>query len=210
MGISAYFSKNLKLRTDRLLLRKIRTSDASDMYEYSCRPETSEYLLWDVHPYYSYTLEVAKYLQKEYSEGKCMDFAIEYKENGKMIGTVGFTSFDEKNSVAEAGYVISPDYWGKGIATEALTALLNFAFCELGVNRVEAKYIIENKPSLKVMEKCGLKPEGVLRQRMLIKGKYRDIGICSILKSEYFTVKRDNIYAENEHKGVLARLFHKN
>lgn len=210
MDISAYFTKNARLETERLIFRRLLPTDASDMYEYASRPETSEYLLWSPHPYYSYTLDLLKYLQKEYSEGRFFDYAIIFKENSKMIGTVGFTTLDLKNSVAEVGYVLSPDYWNKGIATEALSAIINLAFCELGVNRVEAKYIAENKVSLRVMEKCGMTHEGVNRQKLLIKGVFRDIGVCSILKSEYFRKERVNLYKNTASSGILVRLFHKN
>jgi len=210
MELSAYFRGDPRLETERLILRKLLPSDAADMYEYACRPETSRYLLWEPHPYYSYTVELTRYLQKEYHEGKFFDFAVVLKENGKMIGTAGFTSYDSKNSCAEVGYVFNPDYWGMGIAAEALSAILNFAFCELGFNRVEAKYIAENINSLRVMEKCDMSPEGVQRQKLFIKGQYRDIGICSVLKSEYLGEKRENIFKECNRHGLLSRLFHKN
>ena len=210
MELSAYFKGNLTLETDRLLIRKIKPSDSGAMYEYACKSETTKYLLWEPHPYYSYTVELTRFLQKEYSEGRFFDLAIIHKEAKKMIGTVGFTTYDAKNLCAEVGYVISPDFWGKGIAVEALSVLLNFAFCELEVNRVEAKYIAENIPSLRVMQKCGMSFEGIQRKKLFIKGQFRDIGICSILKNEYFTEKRVNIYKENESKGLFARLFHKN
>ena len=127
-----------------------------------------------------------------------------------MIGTVGFTSCDEKNLCLEVGYVLNPEYWGRGIATEALEALLNFAFCELGANRVEAKYMIGNENSRRVMEKCKMKYEGTLRQKLLVKGSLRDVGICSLLRDEYFEKERSNIYEECNKKGLLERLFHKN
>ncbi len=209
MELTEYFAKGLRLETDRLVLRRISPSDASDMYEYACRPETSKYLLWEPHPYFSYTQELTRFLQREYAEGRFFDLAIIWRESGKMIGTVGFTSYDPKNSCAEAGYVISPDFWGKGIATEALDALLNFAFLELELNRVEAKYIHENQISLRVMEKCGMHREGVMRQKLLVKGVFCDIGIAAILRSEYIAAGRQNLYRQ-EKAGLLHRIFHKN
>jgi ribosomal-protein-alanine N-acetyltransferase len=198
------------LETERLLLRKIKPEDAKDMYEYAARPDTSKYLIWEKHPHYSYTVELIRFLQREYAQGRFFDFAVVLKEESKMIGTVGFTSYDENHRVAEVGYVINPAYHGRGIAPEALSAIINFAFCELDVNRVEARYIAENAPSLRVMEKCGMTHEGIQRQKMIIKGVARDIGVCSILKSEYFCCERENIYRKREEKGLIARLFHKN
>jgi RimJ/RimL family protein N-acetyltransferase len=81
--------------------------------------------------------------------------------------------------------VINPAYRGNGYACEALERVLKFGFEVLELNRIEAKYIVGNDASRRVMEKCGMKFEGVARQSMLIKGKYRDIGKYAILKSEF-------------------------
>lgn len=207
MRLGQYFSKNIVLETERLLLRKITSNDAYDMYEYACRPETSEYLLWSPHISVSATKNVIEAMKSDYAAERFFDFAVIYKENMKMIGTVGFTSYDEKNQCAEAGYVISPDYWYKGIAAEALSAILNFAFCELGLNRVEARYMVENLNSKRVMEKCQMTYEGCFRSKLLVKGAFRDIGVCSILASEYFSVPRENIYKKSEKGSLFSKLF---
>lgn len=213
MTLTKLFSKNPKFETKRLLIRKLLPDDADDMYSYASLPETSKYLLWEPHPSRLYTADLIHFLQKEYVIGKYSDFAIIFKETGKMIGTVGFTSFDEKSSVAEVGYVISPEYWHRGIATEALGAILSISFFDLGVQRVEAKYMPENIYSRKVMEKCGMTYEGTARRKMLVKGLYRDIAYCSILKEEYFATHSKKQYFEADKVRGIRRLFdfsHKN
>lgn len=210
MDTVSYFRKDPRLETERLLLRKLAPKDAADMYEYSCRPETSEYLLWSPHTHLSFTADLIRYLQNEYEIGRYFDFAVIYKENMKMIGTAGLTSIDEKNSSCEVGYVLNPDYWNKGIATEALQAVMNFAFCELNFNRVEAKYMAGNEASRHVMEKCGMTHEGIQRSKLFVKGKFRDIGVCAILRSEYLATERENLYKKCNRPGFLERLFHKN
>ena len=102
-----------------------------------------------------------------------------------MIGTCGFTRFDYANNSAEIGYVLNTSYHGQGFATEAVGRVLEFGFENLCLNRIEGKYMVENTASRRVMEKCSMTFEGVRREGMLIKGKYRNIGVCSILKSEY-------------------------
>ena len=102
-----------------------------------------------------------------------------------MVGTCGFTAFNCTSDSAEVGYVLNPSYWGKGIATEALTRVLQFGFEELKLNRIEAKFIQGNDRSRRVMEKVGMTFEGVMRESMMIKGNYMNIGICSILRSEW-------------------------
>ena len=102
-----------------------------------------------------------------------------------MIGTCGFTRIDEENSVVEIGYVINPEFWGMGLATEAAQKILDFAFNVLQANRVEAKFMFGNDASLAVMKKIGMKFEGYQRDALFVKGKFRTIGIASILKREY-------------------------
>lgn len=213
MNLIQFFSKEPKFETERLIIRRLLPRDAEDMYEYACRPETSEYLLWDAHPSLIYTSELIRFLQKEYLTGKYSDLAITLKENGKMIGTVGFTTFNEKDLVAEVGYVISPAYWHRGIATEALKAILGIAFYELGVRRAEAKYIPKNIYSRKVMEKCGMTYEGTARSKMLVKGVPADIAYCSILREEFFALYgEERGYKTDKIKGLRRFLdfSHKN
>lgn len=205
MDIIRFFAGNPEYETDRLLLRKLLPKDACDMFAYARLPETSKYLLWEPHPSETYTLDLIRYLQKEYTTGRYSDFAIILKENSKMIGTVGFTSYDDKNKVAEVGYVISPEYWHRGIATEALSAILGIAFNELKAERVEAKYMPENIYSRCVMEKCHMQYEGTARKKMLVKGKHRDIAYCAILKDEFLTGFSEKNYIS---VGKLSRLRH--
>jgi len=83
------------------------------------------------------------------------------------------------------GYVLNPAYWGMGIAPEAVRRVIDFGFRELNVHRIEAKYMVENARSRRVMEKVGMTFEGVKRASMYIKGEYRDIGYCAILADEF-------------------------
>jgi ribosomal-protein-alanine N-acetyltransferase len=174
------------LETERLRLRQILPKDAEDMFAYSKSAEVTRYLLWDVHPDAIYTEKYIAYLQERYAVGDFYDFAIEYKENGKMIGTVGFTSFDLPNRSAEVGYVIAPAYQGQGIATEALTRVIAFGFEKCALSRISAVCRRGNLASLRVMEKCGLKHEGVLRSAVLAKGEMRDVHVSAITERDYF------------------------
>ena len=103
-----------------------------------------------------------------------------------MIGTCGFTSFSIENNSAEIGYVLNKNFWGKGIAPKVARMVMEYGFVELGLNRIEAKYMVENDSSRRVMEKCLMTSEGVLRSAIYSKNRYRDIGVYSILREEYF------------------------
>lgn len=183
--ITHIFRSPPTLDTDRLIIRKILPRDAEDMYEYTSREDVTEYLTWYPHPNLKYTRQYIRDIGRCYLNGSFFDWGIIWKENNKFIGTCGFTSIDTANNSAEAGYVINPDYKSRGIATEALHRVLEFAFYDLEFERVEAKHIVGNDASAAVMKKCGMSFEGIKRHGMIIKNEYRDIAIYSILKKEF-------------------------
>ncbi|MBQ4121286.1 MAG: GNAT family N-acetyltransferase [Clostridia bacterium] len=180
-----FMDSNPVLNGDRIVMRKITKTDAQDMYDYACDPEVTRYLLWQPHESLSYTKRYLDEVMRQYKAHNFFDFAIVCKEDGRMIGTCGFTRLDPVNHSAEIGYVLSPAYWGRGIASEAVEIILRFAFCNLGVHRVEARYMPGNAASRRVMEKKGMVFEGVERDAIYVKGAYQDVGKCAILRSEY-------------------------
>ncbi len=183
--IQKIFSDMPELHTDRLILRRMTRKDAPDMYEYARLPEVTEYLLWHPHSSLDHTKRYLSYLEKDYRMGNFYDWGIIHRESGKLIGTCGFTTIDTVNLCGEVGYVLNPGYWGMGIACEAGLAVMEFGFVELKLHRIEAKYIMGNDRSRAVMEKCGMTFEGVRRSSMLVKGHFRDIGVCSVLSREF-------------------------
>ena len=173
------------LTSDRLVLRKMNISDASDMYDYAKRPELTKYLLWSPHPSAEYSKTFLKFVEKRYRAGQFYDWGVVEKKSGRMIGTCGFTSIDIEHKKAEIGYVINPDFQRLGYAPEAASAVLEFGFSELELNRIECRFMRENEASLKVMKKLGMTFEGYMRDAMRVKGEFRTVGVCSILKEEY-------------------------
>ena len=179
------FSHMPELETERLRLRALRVSDAADMYDYARRPEVTKYLLWSPHPDPMHTKRYLEYLAGRYRLGMFYDWALIHKADGRMIGTCGFVRFDLPHNSAEVGYVLNPDYHGQGLMPEALRRVLAFGFSELGLHRIEARYMVGNAPSRHVMDKLGMTFEGIKRQSMLVKGLYRDIGTFAILANEF-------------------------
>lgn len=179
------FSNIPTLKSERLSLRPMHPIDAEDMYDYARREDLTEYLLWSPHPSVTYTEDYLRYVQTRYSLGDFYDWAVIDRDSRRMIGTCGFTKIDTANNSGEIGYVINPDFRGKGYALEAAARVMEFGFSELGLHRIEAKFIKGNEASLRVMEKLGMTFEGYHRDCMLIKGRYRTIGFCAILEEEY-------------------------
>lgn len=183
--IAGVFVKMPTLETERLILRPMLVSDADDMYDYAHREEVTRYLLWSPHETRKNTVDFLRYIRTRYGLGDFYDWAVVEKESGRMIGTCGFTRFDFPHNTCEIGYVLNPDFHGKGYATEAASRVLEFGFSTLGVHRAEAKFMKGNDASLRVMEKLGMTFEGYRRDAMLVKGKYRTIGVCAVLYDEW-------------------------
>lgn len=179
------FSHMPHLQTERLLLRPMRVSDTEDMYAYACDPEVTRYLLWRPHTCREYTRSYLEYLATRYRLGEHYEWAMVCREDGRMIGTCGFARIDCPNACAELGYVLNPAYRGKGLVVEAARCVMEFGFNTLHLHRIEARYMIENLPSRRVMDKLSMRFEGVARSSLLVKGLYRDIGKCAILKEEF-------------------------
>jgi len=185
--------KNLcSLETKRLILRRLSRQDAQDMFEYARDPEVTKYLLWHVHPDIRHTVSFIASVQRLYRAGTYFDYAVILKSENKMIGTCGFAHVFENDDCAEIGYVINPAYQGNGYASEAAAAVIRFGICNLGFHRIEARYMVGNDKSRAVMEKCGMRFEGINRGRMLIKGKYTDIGVCAVLNEEFKALYGDS------------------
>lgn len=180
-----YFRDMPELITPRLVLRLMKKTDYHDMYAYAKDPAVTEYLTWDPHPDANYTLRYISYILPKYRSGDFHDWAVIHKEHRKMIGTCGFTSFNFAHNSGEIGYVLNREYWGCGLAAEAVRAVMRAGFMDLNLHRLEAKYMEGNERSRRVMEKCGMSFEGMRREAMYIKDKYRNIGVCSILYEEY-------------------------
>ncbi len=184
--IKEVFTNIPTLETSRLILRKIEPCDSEDMFEYSRLDKVTEYLTWSSHKSITETERYIKLLGKKYAQGAFWDFGIEYKENGKFIGTCGFTSFDKDLNSAEIGYVLSPDYWGMGLAAEACRAVIKFGFSTFFLDSICARYIEGNDQSKRVMEKLGMTYKTTYKNSYYIKNQYKTVIEYGMTKKEFF------------------------
>lgn len=173
------------LETERLILRKIALDDAPDIFEYACIPEVAEFLVWYPHQSLQDSIDFIKFTETKFANGEWIILGIELKEKKKLIGSIDIRGWMGVNNCAEIGYVISKEYWKKGIATESLRSVIKFCMDELRLNRVEAHCEENNIGSWQVMEKCGMKYEGTLREKVFVKERFRSMKMYSILRSEY-------------------------
>lgn len=182
--ITDIFNKNSILESDRLLLRPLKESDVSDLYEIFSDKVVMQY--YDLSPFESISEaeKQVRIFQKCLSEKSMLRWGIELKSNHKLIGTCGFFAFSEDAKKAEMGYELNRNYWNSGIMTEALEMILKFIFAYSEVNRIEAFVEVPNTASQKLLHKLGFIKEGVLRQYERCRGNLIDIIIYGYLRGD--------------------------
>jgi len=171
------------LETERLILRAWKIDDADDFYEYAKHPEVGLNGGWEPHTSKDVSLKIIQYFIEENDI-----WAIVLKENNKVIGSLGLHS-DSKRAginVKELGFVVSAEYWGRGIATEASKRAIIHAFDDLNLDLLSTYHKSFNTRAKRVIEKCGFTCEGTLRQASKRYDNRIFDAVCySILKSEY-------------------------
>jgi [ribosomal protein S5]-alanine N-acetyltransferase len=173
------------LTTKRLTLRDIKLDDANDIYYYASNYDVSKFMVWNRHKSIEDTFNFINLTIENYTNESYFDWAIVLKENNKVIGTCGFPNYRNKIHYTDIGYVISKDYWNRGITTEAVNKIIEFAFKELNVIRIQAMCQIENLSSENLMKKIGMSCEGILKKYLLKNDKYYDMKLYAILKEEF-------------------------
>lgn len=138
--------------------------------------------------------------------------AITLPPDGTLIGNCGVRRKQDNEWEADIGYELNPEYWGRGYATEAARAVVAFGFDELGLHRVSAWCIADNRASAHVLEKVGMLQEGRLRQNEHFKGRRRDTLLYRMLTDEWsrqpgaqaIVGASDHVEAHHEHPIVQA------
>lgn len=176
------------IETERLLLRKIRLSDAEAVYEnWANDPEVAKYLAWEVHASVEETRRIIQQWIEIEDEPLCFRWAMELKEIGQVIGVIDCANVSAVNERCEIGYSMARRFWNRGLMTESLRAVIDYLFQQVEMNRIEAKHLSKNVSSGRVMEKAGMNYEGTLRRYARRKrGKgFEDVKIYSILREDY-------------------------
>ena len=146
------------LETERLILRRFVESDAEAMFQnWASSAENLTYVTWDPHSDVEVTRNSIRNWVASYANPNYYKWAICLKEKPEqVIGDISIVAIDENDSSCEIGYVLGKAYWGNGIMTEALKAVLDFSFTQVGFQKVKARYASLNPASGRVMEKAGM------------------------------------------------------
>jgi RimJ/RimL family protein N-acetyltransferase len=174
----------LPIETERLLLRRYILNDIDDIVELMSHPSVAR-VGTQVK---ASVAEVRKHIEQQnslqpFELNKCFDLAIELKEEGKVIGFLGLINKDHHQG--EVGWALHVGYRRKGYATEAAGALISHGFKKLGLHRIFADCSSLNSPSLKVMERLGMRREGHLREAEFEDGRWIDIIVYAVLADEW-------------------------
>ncbi|MFT4412222.1 GNAT family N-acetyltransferase [Fredinandcohnia humi] len=170
--------------TERLHVRKMTASDATELFKIWSDPVVTQFMNIENMTEEKQAIDIINYLGNLADENKAIRYSIIERNTNKIIGSCGYNSLDFENSKCEIGYEIAHQYWGKGYASEAISMLLENAFNNLNLNRVEAKVEIDNVASVKVLQKLNFTYEGTLRQTEKSKGRFIDLQIFSKLQSD--------------------------
>lgn len=186
-----FLIENVNLSSGKLLLRELAESDWSDVHQYASQDIVSEYQTWGPNTEEESKNYVLKGMEDSSRRPRTrFVLAIIYEE--VMVGAVELNIRDISNKVGEISYIISPNYWGNGIATEAGNLLINFGFEEIILHRIFATCDPRNVGSSRVLEKLGMKKEGVIREHLLAKDGWRDSLLYSILEQEWAKCMEDS------------------
>jgi len=164
----------------RIFLREVEEADLDSIVKWRNDPEILRKL-------FSY-LPLCKVKQRKWYEKYLDDdtqqiFIIEVKEQKTPIGTIGLTNIDYKNQRAELAIMIGEkDHWGRGLGEEALNLLVKFAFNEMNLRKIKALVFSDNDKAIKLYEECGFKEEGILREEIFKKGKFKDVVVMSLFR----------------------------
>ena len=181
------------LETERLILRPVTSNDAVASFMYASNPNITQFTLFETHQ----SIDDSRWFVDDYRRSRYVNrepdpLAIVLKNDPlrTMIGALGAHWVSQPNGTMEMGYSIAEPYWGKGLVTEACTALVRYVFTEFAAERLQARVFVGNDASERVMAKLGFTREGVLRRAILRRGQWWDVAVWSMLRGEW--EKRDS------------------
>lgn len=182
------------IETSRLILRRAIREDAEAMFRnWASDPKVTKYLTWPTYEKVETAHQILDLWTSEYEKPDYYQWMIVLKELGEPIGSISVVRQNDRVEEAEIGYCIGSRWWHRGIMTEALTAVIEYLFKEVGMNRVAARHDPNNPHSGGVMKKCGMKYEGTHRACDRNNQGICDAAQYAILRSEW---KRPRHFAE--------------
>ena len=169
------------LETERLLLRRVNPTDIKEIFALRSNPQTMQYIPRPLLKTDEDALEHIARIDTKIETNDGINWAITLKDNPKLIGVIGHYRIKPEHYRAEIGYMLLPEYHGKGIVSEAVKEAVNYGFQVMKLHSIEAIIDPDNHASAKVLEKNGFIKEAHLKENEFFDGRFLDSVIYSIL-----------------------------
>ncbi|WP_367209569.1 GNAT family N-acetyltransferase [Sphingobacterium sp. R2] len=177
------FSPFPALHTERLTLRRADATDIPQLYRLRSDEQIMKYI---PRPVATSPDEIAEFLRltdEKITSNEMINWKISIKGDSTLIGTIGFYYIKPEHYRAEIGYMLLPEFQGKGYVTEAIAAVVNYGFEAMGLHSIEALVDPENIASCAVLEKCGFVREAYFKENEFYNGKFLDTVVYSKLNA---------------------------
>ncbi len=176
---------SLRIESD-LGLELLDTSHAEELFELTERNREylRQWLPWlDSNKYLQNTIDFIKYSQMQYNQNISLQLGIRYR--GELAGVIGFHRFDWLNHSTSIGYWLGESSQGKGLVTRACRCIIDYAFRNFGLNRIEIRCAVENSRSRAIPVRLGFKEEGIIREAEWLCDHYVDHVVYGMLRDEW-------------------------
>lgn len=177
--------KQPELVTERMQLVALNPEQVDPMFLMRSDPEVMRYIPRPLAKTHADVEALIQMIHERFQQKLAINWAMIKIADKKMIGYIGLMNIDAENDHAEIGYILLPEYQKQGLMHEAMQAVIDFSFEKLCVHRLSATVDPLNMGSSKVLEKCGFKLEGHLREHEIFEGRYLDSFIYGLLNREY-------------------------
>ncbi len=169
------------LESERLFLRQITNEDINEVFELRSNPEIMKFVPRPLISKKEEALEHIKLIQSKIEENDGINWAITIKGNPKLIGIIGHYRISWENLRSEIGYMILPEFHGKGITSEAVKLLIDYGFNTMKMHSLEAIIDPRNQASARVLEKNNFVLEGQFKEDTFWQGEWLDSNVYSLL-----------------------------
>ncbi|MCP4357873.1 MAG: GNAT family N-acetyltransferase [Chloroflexi bacterium] len=183
--LNALFDVFPVLGTSRLVLRPIRPSDAQAVYDIFSNTAVTRYYDQPTYTEMSQAERLISRMRQRFAERRTIRWAIARQTDDWLLGTCGYNDWKRHFNCAGVGYELGQAFWRQGIMTEVLTAVLQFGFNQMQLNRVEAYVMRGNTPSMNLLQRLNFQEEGVLREYGYWGRTYHDLHLFALLKRDF-------------------------
>ncbi len=175
-----------QLETSRLILRRFRMSDLEAHHRHiTSDPEVAKTMLWEANPDIAHAENVLRRILAGYETGNSYRWAIARREDDEFLGTISLLRLEAASGSGSFAYMLGKVFWGQGYMTEALKAVLDFAFAQMDMTYIEADHFAGNPASGTVMRKAGMTQIGILPDRYEKDGKLLDSVLYRITRENW-------------------------